>query len=578
MPRTELIMNEPQKIVLNDDVSIVLAGQAGQGIQTIEQLCDRILRKAGYNVFSTSEAMSRIRGGSNSTELRISSLKIATYVERMDIFIPLDGGAVAHCEKRISPATLILGEKASLPAAHPVVDVPLLQTAAEAGGRVYASSVAVGLVCALLDVPLELVIAHLAQHFGSKKPAIAEKNADAGRRGFALGEALVKNGVVKVSIAKDPAVKDELFMSGAEAISLGALAGGCNFVASYPMSPSTNVLTFLAQHKKEFGMVVEQAEDEIAAINMALGAWYAGGRALVTTSGGGFALMCEGISLSGMLETPVVVHVGQRPGPATGLPTRTEQADLELVLYAGHGEFPRVVFAPGTLAGAIEAMRRAFFLADKYQIPAFVITDQYFLDSNMFTPVIDLSATAVEKNIVKTGKDYKRYALTENGVSPRGIPGHGEGIVCVDSDEHTEDGYITEDLDLRTRMVDKRLKKTGLIIEDLMPPRRVGPENFKNLVICWGSNYYCVREALIRMGWGETAMLHLTQVHPLHGTAEMVMTKAKKIIVVENNATGQLARYIKAFTPYKVHEHILKYNGMPFSVEEMMERIGKAVQ
>jgi 2-oxoglutarate ferredoxin oxidoreductase subunit alpha len=174
--------------------------------------------------------------------------------------------------------------------------------------------------------------------------------------------------------------------------------------------------------------------------------------------------------------------------------------------------------------------------------------------------------------------DYKRYALTENGVSPRGIPGHGEGIVCVDSDEHTEDGYITEDLDLRTRMVDKRLKKTGLIIEDLMPPRRVGPENFKNLVICWGSNYYCVREALIRMGWGETAMLHLTQVHPLHGTAEMVMTKAKKIIVVENNATGQLARYIKAFTPYKVHEHILKYNGMPFSVEEMMERIGKAVQ
>jgi 2-oxoglutarate/2-oxoacid ferredoxin oxidoreductase subunit alpha len=571
-------MNEPHKIVLNDDVSIVLAGQAGQGIQTIEELLTRILRKAGYNVFSTSEFMSRIRGGSNSTELRVSSLKIATYVERMDIFIPLDSGAVAHCEKRISPSTLILGEKASLPSAHPVVDVPFMQTAVEAGGKVYASSVAVGTVCALLNVPLELAAAHITRHFGSKKPDIAEKNAEACRRGFSLGEALVKNGVISVSIAKDPVVKDELFMSGAEAISLGALAGGCDFVSSYPMSPSTNVLTFLAQHKKEFGMVVEQAEDEIAAINMALGAWYAGARALVTTSGGGFALMGEGISLSGMLETPVVVHVGQRPGPATGLPTRTEQADLELVLYAGHGEFPRVVFAPGTLAGAIEAMRWAFAVADKYQIPAFVITDQYFLDSNMFTPFIDLSATAVEKNIVKTEADYKRYALTESGVSPRGVPGHGEGIVCVDSDEHTEEGYITEDLDLRTRMVDKRLKKMNLLAGDIMPPRRVGPENFKNLVICWGSNYYCVREALIRMGWGETAMLHLTQVHPLHGIVEMVMTKAKKVIVVENNATGQLARYIKAFTPCKVHENILKYNGMPFSVEEMVERIGKAVQ
>lgn len=571
-------MNEPQKIILNDYVSIVIAGQAGQGIQTIEELLARILRKGGYNVFSTSEFMSRIRGGSNSTELRVSSLKIATYVERMDIFIPLDSGAVAHCEKRISPDTLILGEKTSLPSTHPVVDVPFLQTAVEAGGKVYASSVAVGAVCALLNVPLELVTTYLTQHFGSKKPGIAEKNAEAGRRGFGLGEALVKKGIISVSITKDPIVKDELFMSGAEAISLGAIAGGCDFVSSYPMSPSTNVLTFLAQHKKEFGMVVEQAEDEIAAVNMALGAWYAGARALVTTSGGGFALMGEGISLSGMLETPVVVHVGQRPGPATGLPTRTEQADLELVLYAGHGEFPRVVFAPGTLAGAVEAMRRAFALADKYQIPAFVLTDQYFLDSNMFTPVIDLSANTVEKNIVKTGAGNKRYALTENGISPRGVPGYGDGIVCVDSDEHTEDGYITEDLDLRTAMVDKRLKKTKFIAEDIMPPRLVGPENFKNLVVCWGSNYYCVREALIRIGWGATAMLHITQVHPLHAMVDVVMAKAQKIIVVENNATGQFARYIKAFTPYKVHEHILKYNGMPFSVEEMVEKIRKAIQ
>lgn len=387
----------------------------------------------------------------------------------------------------------------------------------------------------------------------------------------------MKRGAVSIAVAKDPSVKDELFLAGSDAISLGALSAGCDFVSSYPMSPSTNVLTFLAQHKNEFGIIVEQAEDEIAAVNMALGAWYAGGRALVTTSGGGFALMTEGISLSGMLETPVVVHVGQRPGPATGLPTRTEQADLDLVLYAGHGEFPRAVFAPGTLATAIEAMQRAFTVADKYQIPAFVLTDQYFLDSCAGMPLFDISKNTVQKHLVTTGKDYKRYALTTTGVSPRGIPGHGDGIVCVDSDEHTEDGYITEDLDLRTRMVNKRLGKVDYDADDIMPPRFVGPDSLTNLVVCWGSNYYAVREALIRLGWPDTAMLHIAQVHPLHPMVDVALTKAKKVIVVENNATGQLARLLKVSLGCDTHEKILKYNGMPFSVEELVEKIGKAI-
>jgi 2-oxoglutarate ferredoxin oxidoreductase subunit alpha len=443
-------MNEPSTITIRDDVSIVLAGPAGLGISTIEHLVPRILRKAGYNVYSTSEFMSRIRGGSNSTEIRVSSLKIATYVEKIDILVPLDAAALVHCEKRVSSQTLVLGEAALLDAKLPVVEVPFEKTAFAAGGKIYASAVAVGTVCALFGVPAELVTEYVKHFFGTKKPDIAQKNAEAASRGFDLGEALVKRGVVSVELARDASVKDELFLAGSDAIGIGALNAGCDFVSSYPMSPSTGVLTFLAQYRKEFGIIVEQAEDEIAAVNMALGAWYAGSRALVTTSGGGFALMTEGISLSGMLETPLVVHVGQRPGPATGLPTRTEQADLELVLYAGHGEFPRAVFAPGTLAGALEVMHRAFTVADKYQIPAFVLTDQYFLDSYAAMPPHDLSKYAVTKHVVKTEKEYKRYALAENGISPRGIPGHGEGIVCVDSDEHTQEGYITEDLDLRT--------------------------------------------------------------------------------------------------------------------------------
>lgn len=569
-------MNEPRNIQIKNDVSIVLGGQAGQGIQTIERLAAGILTNAGYNVFSTSEFMSRIRGGSNSTQLRVSSRKGGAFVDRMDIFIPLDRDAIAHCEKRIGPDTIILGEASTLSTTHPVVDVPFIKTAMEVGGKLYASSVAVGVVCGLFDVPLHSIENYLGSHFSSKNPEIAKKNVEAAARGIALGRSIVNDGTIRISIEKDPLVNQEYFLSGAQAIGLGALAGGCNFVSSYPMSPSTTVLTFLAQQKNNFGIVVEQAEDEIAAVNMALGCWYAGGRALVTTSGGGFSLMGEAISLSGMLETPLVVHVGQRPGPATGLPTRTEQADLELVLYAGHGEFPRVIFAPGYLQQAVEVMARAFDIADKYQIPVFVLTDQFLLDSYAGMPAIDCSAFSPKNHFVKTSQDYKRYNLSSN-LSPRGIPGYGDGIVCVDSDEHTEEGYITEDPDLRSRMVDKRLKKCEDIAMDSLPPRLIGYDSFEILVACWGSNFHCVREAILALGRRDMAMLHVAQVYPFHPTAEVLLLRARKLIVVENNATAQFSRVIKLHAHVEVHETILKYDGLPFSVEELVARL-KAIQ
>ncbi len=566
-------MNKSSRIAHRDDVSIVLAGPAGQGIQTMEYLLSRILRIAGYHVFSTSEFMSRIRGGSNSTEIRISSAPVAAYVDKIDIFMPLDEPAVKHCEQRITASTIVLGETALLNTRIPVVDVPFTKTAGEVGGKVYANSVAVGTVCALLNVPANMAVDYVYRHFVAKNRDVADKNAEAFRRGFALGETLIAAGKVEISITKDPSVSKDYFMTGAEAVGLGALTGGCDFVSSYPMSPSTGVLTFLAQCKNEFGMVVEQAEDEIAAMNMALGAWYAGARALVTTSGGGFALMTEGVSLSGMIETPVVVHLGQRPGPATGLPTRTEQADLDLVLYAGHGEFPRVVFAPGTLSQAISVMHRAFAIADKYQIPVFVLTDQFFLDSGSAVAPPDFTQFGITKNVVKTSEDYKRYAFVAGGISPRGVPGNGSGIVCVDSDEHTEEGYITEDLDLRIRMVDKRFKKALIDSADTIPPLLEGPEKFKTLAVCWGSAYHVVREALAQLDRPDLAILHLSQVYPFSPGVKDIVLRAEKVIVVENNATGQLAKALTlAFGPV-VHESILKYNGMPFSVEELVDKM-----
>jgi 2-oxoglutarate ferredoxin oxidoreductase subunit alpha len=368
-------------------------------------------------------------------------------------------------------------------------------------------------------------------------------------------------------------VKDQILLNGAEAVGLGAIAGGCNLVAAYPMSPSTGVLVFLAKHANEFGLIAEQAEDEIAAINMAVGAWYAGARAMASTSGGGFALMTEGLSLAGMLESPLVIHLAQRPGPATGLPTRTEQGDLELALYAGHGEFPRIILAPGRIEDAFYLTQKAFNLADKYQVPVFVLTDQYLMDSYYNIPSLDLSRTKIEKHVVKTTEDYRRYELTENGISPRGIPGYGEGLVAVDSDEHDTEGHITEDLDLRTRMVDKRLGKAEAMASDAIPPELVGPKDYKTLIVCWGSTYNIINEAVENLGRDDTSLLHFKHVYPLPNETPDFLSKAEKTVIIENNATSQFGKLIKLHTGIDIDNRILKYNGLSFSVEEVTERL-----
>lgn len=406
-----------------DSISIVLCGQAGQGIQTVEYLLTRIFKLAGYNIFATKEYMSRIRGGTNSTQLRISSSHVCSSVSRIDILILLNKGAIQHVEKRISPQTCILAEKQTIgedfdQTKHKFVDVPFVKTASEIGDKIYSNVVGVGTISGLFGIELQTVTKCVKQVFSSKSEDTVQKNLAAVKKGFDLGAGLVDSSKIKFDIRNDAQVKDQILLSGTEAVALGAMAGGCNFISSYPMSPSTGLLVFLARHAKDFGIIAEQAEDEIAAINMAIGAWYAGARAMVTTSGGGFALMTEGLSLAGMLESPCVIHLAQRPGPATGLPTRTEQADLELALYAGHGEFPRIVLTPGKIEDAFYLTQKAFNLADKYQVPVFILTDQYFVDSYYNTDSLDLSDINIEKHITKTDVNYKRYMLTEDGISP----------------------------------------------------------------------------------------------------------------------------------------------------------------
>lgn len=565
------------------DISIVIAGEAGQGIQTVEQMLVKLLHHSSYYVFSTKEYMSRVRGGSNSTEIRFSLLPVSCFVDRIDLLVILDDKAIDHVPSRITDDTIIIGDKKQVSSiSHPhVFSFDFLQTAKEIGNIVYANTIVIGLLASLFHIPLELVTDQVSSFFQDKSKKIIADNIAAVEKGFTIAKKLSESIQIPEKVNRSDVKKKEqdslLLLNGTQAMGLGALAGGCNFISSYPMSPSTGVLTFLATHGRKTNVFVEQAEDEIAAINMALGAWYAGGRALVTTSGGGFALMGEGLSLSAMTETPVVIHLAQRPGPATGLPTRTEQADLQLALYSGHGEFPRVIYAPGSLEQGYHLTKKAFDVADEFQIPVIILSDQYYVDSKYQTKVFETALKEPEYHIVKTDEAYERYALTSSGISPRGIPGYGSGFVHVDSDEHDTSGRITERADIRKKMNEKRLGKMKQLRKNSIEPRLHGSEEYSILIIGWGSTLSVIEEARERISDDRISFLHFSQVYPLHQKTTQFLKKATYVITIENNATAQFAWLIEKETGIPVQANILQYTGHPFSVETLIDRIPKTI-
>ncbi len=552
------------------DISLVIVGEAGQGINTVAEIVSSVSLSTGLNVFCTTEYMSRIRGGMNSTEIRISNERIIAPVKRIDFLLSLTRGGVKHLEERISDNTVVIGEEKT-DRGHSYF-INFKELTKELGNPIFINVIVAGIVVKLLNIELIVLEEHLRKLFRTKGETLIEKNINAARIGYQIAK---EHNIVtpSVQLKADPALKDERLMDGSEAIALGAIAGGCDFIAAYPMTPSSGVWTYLAQHAREFHIITEQAEDEISAMNMGIGASYAGARVMVTTSGGGFDLMTEGLSLLAAQENPMVIHLAQRPGPATGLPTRTEQADLELALYAGHGEFPRVILAPGTLEQCFFLTAQAFNFTDKYQVPVFVLTDQFIIDSFYNVPVFNGSEIKIESHIVKTDPAYKRYLITENGISPRGIPDLGQGLVNADCHVHDENGHITENLRIRDLMVQKFLRKAETVKSATITPYFYGSKDYKKLVICWGSNYGVVKEALSAINDKELALLHFSQVFPIHKTIFDYLKQAQHTIIVENNATGQFAKLIKLVTGYEIKQKILKYNGLPFFVEEIIAGI-----
>lgn len=553
---------------MKNKVVFVLSGEAGQGLQTVEDFIT-LAAVNKYHIFSTKEFMSRIRGGNNTVSITFSSEPVYANRDRIDYLFLLNNDALSRVSHRISADTKVFGESyfSGKTGEASFFDLSLNSLSKEIG-ILYSNTVLFGIIAGILGLSGEVCRDILSMHFSKKGNVIISNNHKAFDIGFAW--AMTCGLSIQISPKKENVFKVK---DCTEGIGIGALAGGCDFIASYPMSPGTGVLVYLSSKSEHFGVVVEQAEDEIAALNMAIGAWYAGARAMVTTSGGGFALMEEALSLSGITETPCVVHIAQRPGPATGLPTRTEQADLNLAVYAGHGEFPRIIYAPGDFIEAVLLTQLAFYNADLYQVPAIILTDQYLLDSRWeyipFTPDVNF----LERQITETLPGYARYAFTDNGVSPRGIPGFGSGSVKCDSDEHDENGLITEDNNTRTRMNEKRLAKEKLLVDNFIQPDIRGKGNI--FIIGWGSTKHVIAEAIQEANI-DAVQVHFSQVWPLPDNLFTTFETAEKIIVVENNATGQISRLLE-HSGIIATDLILQYDGMPFSVETLSVAIKEAL-
>lgn len=565
-----------------NEAVITLCAAAGMGLQTAEDLARRILSEAGYYVFSTREYMSRVRGGNNSTQFRVSSAPVRAQREQIDWLFALSPGLHVNVTENISASTKILGdasvvgeETASL--GYAMTDLALAEKTKDIGGAVYSTMIVAGFITGLFDLASDSADEYISSKFASK-PDVVGKNKTAFRTGCELGKKAA-GGAPIVSPPSD-LEKGLVFMDGNAAVATAAASAGCNFITAYPMSPGTGVFTFFAKHSDELEAAVEQAEDEISAVNMAIGASYAGARAMVTTSGGGFALMTEGLSLAGMTETPLVVHLAQRPGPATGLATRTEQADLDLALYAGHGEFPRAIYAPINVESAFRVTGIAFETARKYQTQSIILTDQYLLDTGYDVKRPIPSSVPSPKIPDEVTVEYKRYAFPENGaaVSPFAVPGHGPGLVSFDSHEHTEDAHITEDRNLRKKMVEKRLAKIEFMQKEAIPHILIGPADHHTLLVCWGSTFEPLKEALEILDVDGVALAACEQLHPLPESFVRLITGNSRKIFVEGNATAQFVGLVRKQTGIEASDTVLKYNGYPFTVDELVNRLGSMLR
>jgi len=569
-----------------------IGGEAGFGIMTTGLLFSKIASRLGYYILDYVEYPSLIRGGHNAYEVCVSDREVTALKKEIDVLVCLNEETFHKHKNRLNSQSLVLYDKEEFDFIDNFnkVNVPLKKILTDLKGQaVMKNTIALGASLSILGGKIEVLLDLIAEQFKKKGDEIVRFNQQFAIAGY---EEVKENYsfLIKNFLIEKEEEKEKLVVSGNEAFSLGVVFADCRLYAAYPMTPSSSVLHTLASWQEKTGMIVRHSEDEIAVINTALGASFAGVRAAVGTSGGGFSLMVESLSFAGVAEIPVVVFLAQRPGPATGMPTWTEQGDLLFAIFSGHGEFPKIVLAPGDQKEMIELTIKAFNLADIYQTPVIVVSDMYLSEGHKSVER-DWVDKIVREYQIRRGKInlsqkenpqkleiFLRYKITEDGISEKILPGTAGYFYQENSYEHLEDGHTTEEVKPRKDQVEKRLRKWQTYLKnDFQLPKFYGNEKAEIVFISWGSTKGIVLEAqkILKEKGIETGFYHFNHIYPLDKEkfSQLLKKDNKRYLLVENNALGQFGKILAMEAGLDFKEKILRYDGRPITVEEIIEKI-----
>lgn len=581
----------------NNKMQWKIGGEAGFGIMTTGLVFSKICTRAGLKVFAYPEYPSLIRGGHNTYQVFVNDTQATSQIKDVHLLVALNKESLGlHTGELVDGSAVVFdpddfdGETPSVEGKD-IIFVPVEMTKITKErevDRVARNTVAIGASFALLGMPFEMVEHTINTWFDKKKPELADENVAQAKEGYAAVEGKYEQFGYRLKPKK---AKEQTVLSGNAGISIGAVKAGMKLYAAYPMTPSSGILSYLAKLEPDYNIVVKQTEDELAAMNMVVGGGFAGVRSMTGTSGGGFALMTEAFGMAGIAETPCVVVMGQRPGPSTGLPTWGGQGDLNQVLGASQGEFPRVVLAPGDPEECFFAGFEAFNIADRYQLPVVILVDKYNQESWQSIPYpktaglkIDRGQLMTQKELdaaVKADGEYLRYKHTKDGVSPRAIPGMKGGNHIGSSYEHFQDGHTTEDEAEAEKQYDKRMMKLDAFLKkDFQGPVLYGPEEADVTVVGWGSTKLPAMEALRMAEEQGVSMnyLHFTYLYPMdEAIVKEALEKANALLCVEGNKLGQFEQLLYAHTGVKMNAGFHKYGGRPFYPEEILEQVTKLV-
>lgn len=573
---------------MRQSFAVGIGGAAGQGVATPGDIFAKIFSRRGLHLNAYNAYQSIIRGGHTFLTVRTGPDPITNMGDRLDLLIPLNqdtmdrhlgllgsGAACLYNADSIHPGTPAEGVQ--------LCPIPVSKLADITKNKVAQNTLAMGAALSMMGVGFPALESALAEQFRKKEQAVIDENVSVARAGYDYATANFKPFAWPLPMTENRYA----VLSGNAALAMGGAAAGVKFYCAYPMSPSTGVLHWMAEHARKAGIMVRQVEDEIGVINMAIGAAQAGVRSMCATSGGGFALMSEGLGLSAQAEIPVVVIDCQRAGPSTGVPTKTEQGDLWQMLGAAFGDYPRIIAAPLDIGDCFTLIPEIFNLADRFQCPAIVLCDLLLSEGRLsvdpkdlnFQPHID-RGELITSNGMDTHEEYKRYLITESGVSPRAIPGLPGYTHTVSSDEHDENGVLISDeytnVTKRRAMMEKRMRKVAGIESAVPAPELIGPRDADVTLIGWGSTHGVIEEAreLLQDQGISSNQLQIRWLVPLHGDAIVELLKGSKhTIIVENNYSGQFARYLRSETSFVPDGYIRKYDGEPFMPHHIVEAV-----